>query len=438
MKKIAIFMLGIAITSGSFAAVEEIKVSGSLETMMVNVDADLGSSATDATARFLIGVTKLRFDSDLSENVSSTVELFNERVWGASQAASAVGSTVMDVNLAFVTMKDFLGMPAKFILGRQQMVIGSGLILRGGNEATVFDDQGLTEPFTKKSATDGARLIFDYDPLTFDFFYQKVYETDINVRDDVDVYGVDAKYDINDKSSVNVYAFFNDKSLPTNPDDDKQHLAVYGIHGKSELNDNINVWGEYAFMNGDVRQSATKHTRKKAFLFDAGLNYKFNDEKNSYMGLEYMYTSGDKNPYDSDDNSWAKLLGGCKVGTASDLFTHESSNLQVFKLSGGFEPVADISIKAAYQYITLARVIYDTSSSSGFQESYTDLHTQITYDVNGSNRELGQSIDTLITYDYTEDVEFCLYNGFFFPGQYYGSKNSQTAYGTKASVKVSF
>lgn len=433
MRKVLLgLFFGVLLAANSFAAVNEIKVSGEIGTTAVNRDFDLGSPTANTKARFIVNTVKLRFDAELTENVSAVIEAVNERVWGGSSAASANGSTVLDIDQSYVKFSEFLGYPATFTLGRQKLVVGEGRIIGGGNDSSVLSD--MADGYSVKKSGDGLRLELDYDPVLVDLFFLVEDEGDIGARDDVNFYGVDVTYNFNDESSVAAYAIAKDKSSTSNVSDNKQRLATFGVRGETVMGDNISLYGEAAFQNGDVRESATKHTRKKAYMVDAGLDYNFNNDKETVLGLEYIYASGDKNNTDSDDNSWDKMDGGLELGAIAECFVDNSSNVQAFRLKGTTKLLDDLTLNGSYQYIRLAR------SDNGNQPStYDNVAFGATYTgVDNDNREFGQEVDLELVFDYTEDVQFGMLSAFFFPGQTFGSDNDQAASMVNAYMTVSF
>lgn len=435
MKKVLILalLLAVGVSFGAFAEVNDIKVSGSIETQMVNLDADLGSVGTGEKGGFVVGTTKLRFDADMTEDVSAVIELINERLWGQNQLSysstnDGKETDGVDIHLAYVKMKDFLGMPATITIGRQQMKIGSGLIMRGGSELSVLDTAGsvssLAECFTRKNAVDGIRMQLDFDPVAVDLFYQKWAEGSESSRtDDTNYYGIDVQYNMSEGTNVGAYAIVKDFG---GYDDFTAYSAyTYGARTAIAVNDNIDVKVEAAIQLGD---DVTSTERLKANIVDVAFNYKMLDSANTKIGLAYQRASGDK-VGSLDQEAWNKFRGGFDLGIAT-MFTNESSNVQVFKASMSRDIREDIMLSADYRYLMQARASNATS--------YTDGDTGASYTVVGKNRELGQSIDLKLAYDYTEDVEMGLAQGFFFPGQYFTSDNDQPAYATNAYVKVSF
>lgn len=440
MKKVlglALAMIA-GVSFAASAAVNDIKVSGNITTTGVVRDFDLGSDKTQTNgdalqARFLVTNTKLRFDADLTEDVAAVVELQNVRVWGSTSTADTEGETTLRINQSYVKFDNFLGMPATFKLGRQNVVFGSGLVVRLGQYHRTFtaaNNAALAEGLNDSIATDAARLTFDLDPITIDSFIMKHSEGDIHSRqDDLTTYGVEVAYDINDDAMAAVYAVARDENVTT-PTAYTEQVYIYGVRSKAKLTDNIDVFGEYALERGSTTGNVGgTRGQRKASMLDLGVNYKLNDDNKTKFGFEYMYATGDKTATDSDDNTYNKLHGGFKTGLMGNMFFNSDSNLRVFKLSAATNVREDVKVSAAYYNFAQA-------NNGGSYPRAFDM--AVNYDVDTDNRELGQSIDLGVAYDYTEDVQFGAKAGFLFPGQYFGSANDQTAYETRLYAKVSF
>src|ERR1700733_13466364 len=95
MKKLLVAGLMLVLASPAFAAIQNVKVSGDITTSWIgDSDLDLGanSSAIQPAGQkkqsVFLTQTRLRVDADLSDNVSTTVGLINERAWNAEGGAN--------------------------------------------------------------------------------------------------------------------------------------------------------------------------------------------------------------------------------------------------------------------------------------------------------------------------------------------------------------
>src|ERR1700679_1418817 len=103
MKKLLVAALMVVLASPAFAAIQNVKVSGDITTSWINdsnLDLGLNSTPIDPAGmkkqNVFVTQTRLRVDADLSDNVSTTVGLINERAWNAEQEVST--NTGTDTN----------------------------------------------------------------------------------------------------------------------------------------------------------------------------------------------------------------------------------------------------------------------------------------------------------------------------------------------------
>ena len=133
------FVVSIAVCA--YAEVQNVKVSGDLlmraisrTNFTLNKDDKYKVGGLTSTAR-------LRVDADLTDNVIATVRLLNERSWGANSLGipsgygkiiggivDSVGDSVT-IDLAYLTLKEFLYSPLTLTVGRQELRFGNALII---------------------------------------------------------------------------------------------------------------------------------------------------------------------------------------------------------------------------------------------------------------------------------------------------------------------
>ena len=165
MSKRLIIVLALALVVGltfsaAYAEVQNIKVSGDLNMFGVIrnnfalVRGDEGDRHNNDES-FFATQARVRIDADLTDNVSATIRLINERMWDSETTAN----TDIDLDLAYVTLKEFLYSPLSFTIGRQELMYGNKLILgnrHGGTNATtngVPTDLSLRKSFGSLSKT---------------------------------------------------------------------------------------------------------------------------------------------------------------------------------------------------------------------------------------------------------------------------------------------
>jgi len=99
------------IAAPAFAEVQNVKVSGDLSARwLIRGTYDLdknGGTGGDSGDDFLQSAAEVQVDADLTDKVSATIAIINERAWGQNDESSSA----IDLNLAYVTMKEMLYSP---------------------------------------------------------------------------------------------------------------------------------------------------------------------------------------------------------------------------------------------------------------------------------------------------------------------------------------
>ena len=194
MSKRLILVLALAfVVSTSFAAyagVQNIKVSGDINAIgIIRDDFDLGygyptggsapvpSGANGSHQRLFADQVRLRVDADLTDNVSATVRLLQERGWG-NTSGNVAGTTMaannqnntnnlgINLDLAYVTLKEFLYSPLTMTIGRQDMAFGNKMIIGNGSQLAngAADYNNLPNDLSINKAFDAIRATLNYDP----------------------------------------------------------------------------------------------------------------------------------------------------------------------------------------------------------------------------------------------------------------------------------
>lgn len=455
IKRILVFTTGfLFFASLSFAAVENIKVSGGIIATGISEDLSMGRTGTlsgteqqDADS-FLSSQVYLQFDADLTENVMATIRLLNERDWG-TQKADAGDDLDISLDLAYISLKEMVYEPLTLIVGRQPLRYGRGLIIGDPDTNRLSDSNGVfsAAELSLKKSFDAIRAILDFSPWTVDLVYSKVdYSATVNIDNDVNLYGINLRYDWADYNGITeLYFFTKDKDLALAVQDKKNKVYVVGLRGSFDPDDNWSLWGEGAYQFGDYRQpaivagdyaagwapTAGSHAVLRAWALQAGAEYKFLNDYNARLGLQYTFLSGDDETT-GRYNAWNVMFEDQTPATlANILFPH--SNIHCINLYGSMMPRDDITLWANYCHLTLAEKLnhmltYRVISSRG---TYV-------YGVDDSESDIGNEIDMGLIYDYTEDVQIGLASAVFIPGDWFRDENDSIAYQLKASMKVSF
>ena len=271
------FIVAVGLCSLAFSATNNIKVSGDITAQAITRDLSLGATGSIQDSEdFILSQVRVRFDADLTENVSAVVQLINERLWGKENNAN----TDIDLDLAYFTMNEMIYEPLTLIIGRQPLRYGRGLIIGDPDtDNNIPDDLGLSneaDDLSLRKSFDAVRAILDYSPLVIDLIYAKVDENTTNIEDDVTLYGINAAYQYDENTLLEGYFFAKDKDQAI-AGDDNDKVYVIGVRGDLAVDEQLSLYGEYAYQFGDRRVSSTDHDHIDAFALQLGGEYKFND-----------------------------------------------------------------------------------------------------------------------------------------------------------------
>lgn len=450
----------------AFAAVQNVKVSGDILTRFIvrdNFDLSKDRTAAPAQPSDEIGVfnsaVRLRVDADLTDNVQTTIRLINERDWNVA----TVGSTDIDLDLAYVTLKEFLYSPLTVTLGRQELHFGNDMIMGDGvgtpngnlvsghigtNQTTNYPEAiGLTTngDLALRKSFDAVRATLDYDPLVIDVVYAKI---DANVitgsssNDDIDLWGLNAGYKFSDKWNTFAEGYIWDKidrvGFSTTLKDKKTD-TTYTIGARVSTNPNakLNLQQEMAYQFGEKVVGTNDGRERSAWASQTMATLTPGWKHNPVIGLVYSYFSGDArltsaaNP-DKKYHQWDPMFENQTAGhIINALFA--SSNAHNIDASLTLKPsfLEDITLRTDYVYLLLAKGMAVTSLFAAANDYSAAGNT---YKVN--TQSLGQELDLNLIYDYTEDVQIGLLTAWFWPGYTFTNAGvrGQTATATETIV----
>ncbi|MBI5873435.1 MAG: hypothetical protein HZB36_04745 [Candidatus Omnitrophica bacterium] len=450
-------VLALAFAVPAFAAVQNVKVSGDIIGRMINRnDFDLtkgtGTSGDDEVSVFN-SVVRLRVDADLTDNVQTTIRLINERNWDENTATTSD----IDLDLAYVTMKEFLYSPLTIAVGRQELHFGNDMIIGDGVGAdangTVVNSAGIgTNQFTNtteapaytsnsgdlayRKAFDAIRATLNYDPLVIDVVFAKIDENTINAsdnNDDVNLYGANAGYKFGDKwnSFAEGYFFTRTVSGSVKPD------VTHAIGGRVSTNPmaKVNLQQEIAWQGGQKIVSGAARDRN-AWAAQSIATITPGWKNNPVIGMAYSYFSGDASVTNSNSDktyhAWDPMFENQTSGRIINaMFPQWNAHNVNLNLTIKPSFLEDITLKTEWIYQSMAKA---NSSASSLTNA---MGNSISFAAN--KRELGQEIDLTLTYDYTEDVQFALMSDWLFPGRALTAVNQkQTANEVIASCAVKF
>lgn len=441
MRKFLFVMLALTIMAvPAMASVQNVKVSGDIEnTYVVRNSFDFSENQTQDVA---IMQTRLRVDADLTDKVSATIALINESYWGTKSADDTTGenSANIDLNLAYVTMKEMLYSPLTVTLGRQEFAFGNSFVVdSAGTNNSAPADSGIVNvagDLTKQTAQDAVRLTFDYDPLTIDLLYSLLEQGDetdsVDTANDA-LYGINAGYQFNDEKGTMVEGYFWVK-------DAGDKVYTTGARGSMNVLDGWNLQAEVAMQRGDMTGAGAQKLDRRAYAAQVLSNYMLPFEKTEQykpvLGLSYTVTSGDKTNSgssgpDDDYTAWDPMYENQAGGKIMNAIFNQT-NMQVIGATLSFSPMEDVMAEVYFDHLQLMKEVGTTQTLVSPQGGTTSV-------AGSENGEegLGQEVGIVLTYDYTEDVQFGARAGWFFPGKQFNDE-AETAEQLLINAKVAF
>jgi hypothetical protein len=432
MSKRLIIILALAFVVGfafaAYAEVQNVKVGGDL-TMVgaIRNQLDLvGSTGTaDAgNADAWVSIGRVKIDANLTDNIDVCVRLINERVWSTT-AVAASSATAVDLDLAYVALKDFMkdtiNTPVTMVLGRQEIKIGSGLLIGspGGNQTKAQSSlgAGLSDLSTKK-AFDAIVGVVDLSPVTLTAGFVKVTEGAITQGRDNNAYVVDAIYPLGKDSKDTVLEATY--VLGAQRRDNVQNL---GGRVTSKPIENLGVEAEYVYQTARTDGAGTwldttSHKTKASDAIRLAASYALPDVTwKPTLGVDFTRLSSKWNIM-HEDVSPADL--------ANLLFPN--TDVRCIGLSVAAKPKDDLTLKLRYANLALAK--------KGLAALTSPVGTALTMDT--TKKDLGNEYDLGLAYDYTADVQLGLNFGLFKPGKAFDSANRKTASQVVGSMKVTF
>jgi len=507
MKKLLVAAIVVLMASPAFAAIQNVKVSGDITTTYLDRNSfDLTSGPDLSTATGTDGLksqsvfvtqTRLRVDADLSDNVSTTVGLINERAWTGESVGSSsfnTGDTGVQLYLASVTMRELLYSPLTVTVGRQVFNYGNGLIIGDGgpnNGASAGGLRYVAGDLTERTAYDGVKAILDYKPLTIDMFYFKNDQLPGSTSGyygfneaNSNAYGINANYQLNDPMNTVVegYLFsrFDGKTYADNgvanglvsatpaggsaiAADKNDTLYVPGLRASTNPIKGLNVQGEVAWQLGQqvvttttgngttvpyVAKQEAEHRDAMAIQALASYTLPVLEKYKPTVNASFTYVSGDKDANENDSASGSKTS---KNYSAWDEFNKNQgagtiyntlfplTNMYIYSAGGSINPLEDVTVSGTWSDLFAAE-------KYGTQDTMTLLQPNGTvYDGVGftevamrNKSNLGNEADVNLAYNYTEDVTFGVSLGWFMPGTAFTDAYRDTASQAIADVAVKF
>ena len=440
MSKRLILILALAfvvgITFAAYAEVQNVKVSGDLNVIGIsrNLDFKNGKNGTTNYGKHsgIASITRIRVDADLTDNVATTVRLLNERYWGQEASTTGATNTMIDLDLAYVMLKEFLYSPLSLTIGRQELNIGSGLILGdpdtnnavsnfGASTASAFGTANGDPDLSARKAFDAIRATLNYDPLVVDLIYAKINtnDTKTNRKDDECLFGINANYKLDKATTIEGYLF--EKRIGNDSVAGLHKTQTTDVLGGRVVNSSIKdllLSLEIARQFGKCLNTESNTIQSRnAWAVETAVNYTFSKVKYlpSVTAL-YSYLSGDnEGPAATGyrgNKAWDPMYENQKSGDIANALFNQT-NAHILGGIASVKPMDDITLKGEYYAYWWAKA-FDDAQIIGTVRGDALTMTE--------RRLAGQELDVTGTYDYTEDVSFSLMSGWFFPGSSFAKR----------------
>ncbi|HDP16269.1 MAG TPA: hypothetical protein ENN16_00270, partial [Candidatus Omnitrophica bacterium] len=280
------------IAAPAFAEVQNVKVSGDVNSGGVSrqgytlLPSNNSASSNNDNDSFLYTQARVRIDADLTDNVMATVRFLTEYDWNTYSNTSGDGDNV-DLDLANVTLKEVFYQPLTVTVGRQELRYGNAFVIGDPDTNTISKDGNLTAgDLSLRKSFDAIKAVFDYNPLVVDVFTAKIKETN-KTRNDVDLYGINAAYDIGQHNSeVEAYWILSANDVPVAPTagtNAGNSIHTIGVRGSVTPVENLNLLGELAFQRGKYDSESVTKRDQKATAYQVAGEYAFPDVTIPYL-----------------------------------------------------------------------------------------------------------------------------------------------------------
>jgi hypothetical protein len=321
---------------------------------------------------------------------------------------------------------------------------------------------GVPTDLSLRYAFDAIRSTLNYDPLIVDVIYSKVSEgLSATLSDDFDLYGLNAAYALDKKTSAEAYFFSKvngaeastGNPAPGNTNNKGKTDKVYtmGLLLKVNPIEALKASVEAALQLGtrnvpvgaDAGNEMSDHqTERRAWAAQAKASYDWKVKYSPNFELSYTLLSGDKDQKELTGlgpqyngrsfRAWDPMFYGQALNNITFAIL-PFSNLQVLNFKASMKVLEDVTLSGNYGYYRLNKFAYVLAAPNA------NMNNNAPYGVYALKHEkdLGNALDLTATYDYTEDVQFSLTSGWFFPGRAFEDDNGKATQ-VIGSMKVTF
>lgn len=498
LRILCVVAVALCLAGSVYAETQSVKVSGDLTMRYLGRDSynyrgsivepsdTRNMTGTDNSYTWFMSTAEVEVDADLTDNVQTVIRLVNQRDWNVDQNKAIVSGTTLAMNglggytynpdeyqvavdLAYVTLKDFIYAPLTLTIGRQDIWLGKGFII-GLNQQNPTGSIRAVE-YTAINSFDAIKAVLDYDPWTITALYANIYTNVIPANDDRNLWGVNVGYKFNQyKAEAEGYWFYRqDSTIETwvNNKKGNNDTNVLGLRGSVDPIDWVTLAGEGAFQFGNYVGSRFQFSTRsrQAYALDFSGEVRYFTSKYAWkpkFGAEYILYSGQP----AEDGSTSMVgsadlyngVGSYASGTyhgwdpmyrgkfdskirefvgryyASSQYPVRNENLyscvdssfmnqNQMIFSGSVQPIDSVLLKANYNLFWNQYAYLQDNSSNPYGRKTLGF--------------IGQELDFQANWDYTEDVSFNILGAYFVPGEVYTVDN-KPATEVVGTVSVSF
>ena len=474
---VGLLAFAVALCGTAYAEVQNIKVSGDIDLKGIshsNYDlkdkqrnfshegtGGLDNVSNDDDERFFLSTVHVQVDADLTDNVSTSVRLLNQRKWDNH----VVGDDQVSLDTAYVTLKEFLYSPLTIIAGRQDLNYGTGFVVGHGRLADpegVFPSTATTgvqatgQEYSAHNSFDAIRAILDFAPLTVEGLISKNNETGVLTNDE-DLYGLIVNYKLDRwNAEIEPYWFYLDdesgaRTVTVNDSISSSNAArIYEINRVHTVGlrvagspiENLKLSGEGAHQFGEMIDTLSaaggsadfSKRDRSAWGANVYANYTWAHVPwTPATGVGWVFFSGEEAATEFANGTTGAGTGGTNqrdTFNAWDSIYRGSFTTYIQDFLGGQDAPANL-------YTTLDR--NDTGGATNRHYLYFDASAKPLKDITlwgrytrswfdeaprpGRSKQAGDEVDVKVLYDYTEDVQLLAFGGWFLPGNYYSGEN---------------
>ncbi|KJJ84255.1 hypothetical protein OMAG_001880 [Candidatus Omnitrophus magneticus] len=446
---------------------------------MDNNDPNVANTGVESSdwSTYLTNTAEVQVDADLTDNVTGVIRLVNQRLWGdvygnntaadntygiigapytdqvAARTVSSADSFDVNVDLAYIELKEFLYSPLTLKIGRQDLWFGKGFIVG----ANLQDPNGnlLPREYTAIKSFDAIRATLDYDPWTIDGVFAKIRENQDRADEDINLWGTNVGYKFNEyNAEAEGYWWFkqqryvgttsNGATMPSVLNGHQSNdVHTFGLRGSFDPIEDWTIALEGAYQLGEYIGAAQQieERSRSAWAVDAMVECRYFQDNFAWrpvVGAEYILYSGEENlgnttaTTNGTYNGWDPVYRG-KFDTAIREFQNvfyrtamgsspSTTNQHQILLTGKVEPTDSLTLKGTFGNFWLAEEWASTTTVVNQNEE----------------QYLGSEADITLTWDYTEDVQFGLLTAWFFPGDHFANSQDDVATDVVGSVSLNF